>query len=78
MLDEPEFRDVRDSAGVSGTDRDRNRARMDDYCSRVLDRDSGDRSGNDPGDHSGRPDDGTDGTSNNPDPYDPRPHHPVA
>jgi hypothetical protein len=75
MLDDPSFRGLRDSAGVNGTDRDRDRARMDDYCTRVLGRDSGDRPNGDSGDHSGWPDDGD---SNNPDPHDPRPHHPVA
>jgi hypothetical protein len=75
MLDDPSFRGVRDSAGVSGVDRDRDRARMDDYCTRVLGRDSGDRSDGGPDDHDGAPDDGN---SNDPDPHDPRPHHPVA
>jgi hypothetical protein len=78
MLDDPSFDGLRDSAGVSGTDRDRDRdrVRMDDYCTRVLDRDSDDRSNGGSDDQSDWSDDGH---SNDPDPYDPhRPHHPVA
>jgi hypothetical protein len=68
MLDDPSFAGLRESAGVSGADRDRNRARMDDYCTHMLSRDSGDRSGGDTGTHTGSPDDGH---SNDRDPYDP-------
>lgn len=76
MLDAPSFAGLRESAGISGTNRDRDRARMDDFCSRVLGRDSGDRSDGSTDNHSGWPDDGH---SNDPDPYDPhRPNHPVA